>query len=234
MTKIPAHIAIIMDGNGRWAKEKGKMRYEGHLAGVKKVRDIAIHASDMGVRYLTLYAFSTENWKRPQEEVDYIMSLPKIFFASYLKELMDNDIKVTMLGKMEKIPKVASEIFKEAIAKTKDNKGMVLSFAVNYGSHDEIVTACKEYAQDVKNGRSNDLTVDEFSRYLYTRDMPEVDLLIRTSHELRLSNFLLWQIAYSELIFLDRYWPDMQDSDLDDCINEYNMRQRRFGGLDEG
>ncbi len=227
------HVAIIMDGNGRWAKAKGKLRYEGHYIGVQRVRDIAIHASAKGVKYLTLYAFSTENWKRPQDEVDYIMSLPKIFFAAYLKELMENDIKVMMLGEMDRIPAVARDIFKDAILKTKDNKGMVLAFAVNYGSRDEIIRACKEYAKEVKEGREDDLDEEKFSDLLFTKGMPDVDLMIRTSGEKRISNFLLWQIAYSELIFTDTLWPDFTREEFDKCIEEYKGRHRRFGGLDE-
>ncbi len=227
------HVAIIMDGNGRWANARGKLRYEGHYVGVQRVRDIAIHASAKGVKYLTLYAFSTENWKRPQDEVDYIMSLPKIFFSSYLKELMENDIKVVMLGETERIPKVAREIFIDAIDKTKENKGMVLAFAVNYGARDEIMHACKCYAEMVKNGAENDIDEDLFNGLLYTKNMPDVDLLIRTSGEKRISNFLLWQIAYSELVFTDTLWPDFTKEEFDKCIEEYKGRHRRFGGLDE-
>ena len=227
------HVAIIMDGNGRWANARGKLRYEGHYVGVQRVRDIAIHASAKGVNYLTLYAFSTENWKRPQDEVDYIMSLPKIFFSSYLKELMENDIKVVMLGETERIPKVAREIFIDAIDKTKENKGMVLAFAVNYGARDEIMHACKCYAEMVKNGAENDIDEDLFNGLLYTKNMPDVDLLIRTSGEKRISNFLLWQIAYSELVFTDTLWPDFTKEEFDKCIEEYKGRHRRFGGLDE-
>ena len=231
---IPQHIAIIMDGNGRWAKAQGKKRNEGHMAGVRKVRDIAIHAKDRGVKYLTLYAFSTENWRRPKEEVSYIMSLPKFFFNSYLKELMANDIKVTLLGEMAGIPKVARDIFEAAIEATKDNKSMTLNFAVNYGSRDEIVRATKAFAEDFKAGLITDIDEVSFSKYLSTGDMPDVDLLIRTSGEQRISNFLLWQIAYSELIFTPMFWPDFSEADFDDCLSEYAARDRRFGGIDEG
>ncbi len=230
---IPQHIAIIMDGNGRWAKAQGKRRNEGHLAGVQKVRDIAIHAKARGVKYLTLYAFSTENWRRPEEEVGYIMSLPKFFFNSYLKELMANDIKVNLLGDMAGIPKVARDIFKAAIEETKDNKSMVLNFAVNYGSRDEIVKAAMAYGQDYKEGLVGELDEKSFSMYLSTGDMPDVDLLIRTSGEKRLSNFLLWQLAYSEMIFTPTFWPDFSEADFDECLKEYALRNRRFGGLDE-
>ncbi len=209
------------------------MRYEGHKEGTKKVRDIAIHAKEMGVKCLTLYAFSTENWKRPQGEVNYIMSLPKLFFATYLKEIMANDIKIKMIGEREGIPKGALSFFEEAIADTKDNQGMILNFAVNYGSHYEIVRGIKSYADDVLKGRKNDLEPSDFSEYLMTADLMDIDLMIRTGGEKRLSNFLLWQLAYSELIFLDTYWPDFSEAEFDSCIEEFKKRKRRFGGLNE-
>ena len=234
MRKIPEHIAIIMDGNGRWAKAKGKVRTEGHYQGVKNVRDIAIYANELGVKCLTLYAFSTENWKRPEAEVSYIMALPKVFFESYLKELMDKNIKVSMIGVMDRIPEGARNIFLDAISKTKNNTGMVLNFAVNYGSRDEIVRAIRTYAEDVLSGkRENDLNELEFNDYLMTKGLPEIDLLIRTSGEERISNFLLYQIAYSEFVFTDVLWPDFNGEELDKCIDNYNHRNRRYGGLNE-
>lgn len=225
------HIAIIMDGNGRWAKAQGKGRTEGHKEGVKNVRSIAIYANSLGIKCLTLYAFSTENWKRPVEEVDYLMSLPKIFFASYLKELMKKNIKVTMIGDINRIPEEAKAIFLDAIEKTKNNTGMVLNFALNYGSRDEIVKACLRFAEEYKNGSVDKLDEDSFANYLMTAGLPEIDLLIRTSGEQRISNFLLYQIAYSELIFKDEAWPEFTHASLDECIEEYTRRTRRFGGL---
>jgi len=225
------HIAIIMDGNGRWAKEKGLPRTAGHKKGVEKVRDIAIYANKLGIKCLTLYAFSTENWKRPIEEVNYIMSLPKVFFSSYMKEIMENNIKIQMIGSLDRISKEAKDIFADAIEKSKDNTGLILNFALNYGGRDEIINACKKYADDVKNGLENNINEDTFNNYLYTKDLPEIDLMIRTSHELRLSNFLLYQLAYSEFIFSDVFWPDFTNEELDKCISEYERRTRRFGSV---
>ena len=225
------HIAIIMDGNGRWAKEKGLPRTAGHKKGVEKVREIAIYANKLGIKCLTLYAFSTENWKRPEKEVNYLMSLPKVFFKSYLKELMENNIKVEMIGEWNRIPEEAKSIFKAAIKETSKNTGMILNFAMNYGGRDEIVSACKKFAKDYKEGKAKSLNEESFKNYLMTKDLPDVDLLIRTSNELRLSNFLLYEVAYSEFIFIDRYWPDFSCKDLDNCISEYNKRGRRFGDV---
>lgn len=227
------HIAIIMDGNGRWAKQRNLPRTMGHKRGVEKVREIAIYANKLGIKCLTLYAFSTENWKRPENEVNYLMSLPKVFFNSYLKEIMENNIKIEMIGEMERIPGEAKSIFESAIEKTKNNTGMVLNFALNYGGQSEIVRACKLYAQDFKNGLVEDVDEESFTNYLYTKDLPEVDLMIRTSNEQRISNFLLYQLAYSEFIFTDTLWPDFTCDDLDRCIDEFNHRTRRFGGANE-
>ena len=223
------HIAIIMDGNGRWAKEKGLPRTAGHKKGVETVREIAIYANSLGIKCLTLYAFSTENWKRPEKEVNYLMSLPAFFFKSYIKELMENNIRVTMIGEFDRIPTEAKSIFKAAIEQTKNNTGMILNFAMNYGGRDEIVHAAKLFAQDYKEGKVNDLNEETFKNYLMTKNLPDVDLLIRTSNELRLSNFLLYEVAYSEFVFIDRYWPDCNSKDLDYCIEHHNKRNRRFG-----
>ncbi len=225
------HIAIIMDGNGRYAKEKGLLRTFGHKKGVENVRKIALFSNKKGIKVLTLYAFSTENWKRPLEEVNYIMSLPKFFFDSYLKELMENNIKVMMIGDINKIPEEAKNIFLEAIEKTKNNTGMILNFALNYGSRQEIVKAIKNYCQDVIDGRENNLSEEEFNNYLDTKDLPEVDILIRTSGEQRISNFLLYQISYSELIFTNVHWPDFNEEEFDKCLHEYQNRHRRYGGI---
>ena len=227
------HVAIIMDGNGRWAKEQGKPRTCGHYGGVKNVRRIAIHANDVGVKALTLYAFSTENWKRPLEEVSYLMSLPKIFFEAYLKELIEKNIKVTMIGEWDKIPEEAAYFFRSAIEKTANNTGMVLNFALNYGSRDEIVKACMAYALDYKNNKVDTLNEEMFKSYLMTKDLADVDLLIRTSGEERISNFLLYQIAYSELVFTDVNWPDFDEKVFDECLATYQNRKRRFGGLNK-
>ena len=225
------HVAIIMDGNGRWAKEKGLPRTAGHKRGVEKVREIALYANKLGIKCLTLYAFSTENWKRPIKEVNYLMSLPKIFFKSYLKELMANNVKVEMIGKWDNIPDEAKSIFKAAIKETSKNTGMILNFAMNYGGRDEIVSACKKYAKEYKAGKAKTLNEESFKKYLMTGDLPDVDLLIRTSNEIRLSNFLLYEIAYSEFVFYDRYWPEFTCEDFDKCLDEYNSRHRRFGDV---
>ncbi len=227
------HIAIIMDGNGRWAKSHNLPRTMGHKKGVEKVREIAIYANKLGIKCLTLYAFSTENWKRPEKEVNYLMSLPKVFFKSYLKEIMANNIKITMIGDMKDIPLEAKNIFKEAIKATSKNTGMVLNFAMNYGGQREIVRAAKKYAQDYKDGKIKNLNEKTFNNYLYTKDLPELDLMIRTSAEERISNFLLYQVAYSELIFMDTYWPNFKKEDLDKAIEIYMKRNRRFGAIDE-
>ena len=227
------HLAIIMDGNGRWAKKNNLPRTAGHYKGVETIRNITIHANKLGIKCLTVYAFSTENWKRSQEEVSYIMSLPKVFVDSYLKELMENNVKLMMIGEKDRLPKETRDILEYAIDKTKNNTGLILNFAVNYGGRDEIVRACKKYAEDYKEGKVNDLDEETFKNYLYTKDLPEVDLLIRTSYELRVSNYLLYQIAYSEFIFTETLWPDFSPEELDKCIEEYENRKRNFGGRNE-
>ena len=227
------HLAIIMDGNGRWAKKNKVPRTAGHYKGVEVLRNITIHANDLGIKCLTVYAFSTENWKRSAEEVNYIMSLPKIFFASYIKELMDNNVRVMIIGDREKIPAETMRVINDAIETTKNNTGLILNFAFNYGGRDEIVRAARQYAIDYKNGLAEDIDEESFAQYLYTKDLPEVDLLIRTGSEKRLSNFLLYQLAYSELIVIDTLWPEFTNEVLDECIEEYKSRKRNFGGRDE-
>ena len=227
------HLAIIMDGNGRWAKKNKVPRTAGHYKGVEVLRNITIFANRLGIKCLTVYAFSTENWKRSSDEVSYIMSLPKIFFASYIKELMDNNVRIMIIGDRERVPKETMKVIDEAIETTANNTGLILNFAFNYGARDEIVRAAKKYAEDYKAGIADDLTEESFSSYLYTKDLPEVDLLIRTGSQMRLSNFLLYQLAYSEFIVIDTLWPDFNSDVLDECIAEYKNRQRNFGGRDE-
>ena len=227
------HLAIIMDGNGRWAKLNKLPRTAGHYKGVEVLRNITIYANKLGIKCLTVYAFSTENWKRSSEEVSYIMSLPKIFFASYIKELMENNVRVMIIGDRNKIPNETISVIDEAIETTKNNTGLILNFAFNYGGRDEIVKAAKKYALDYSSGKVTDLDEESFGKYLYTADLPEVDLLIRTGSEMRVSNFLLWQIAYSEFVVIDTLWPDFNNDVLDKCIAEYNSRKRNFGGRDE-
>ena len=236
MSSVPQHIAIIMDGNGRWAKEQGKPRSYGHLKGAENIRNIAIKASEMGVKVLTLYAFSTENWKRPAEEVSYLMNLPKIFFDKYLeeklKELMANDIRVQMIGRKEGLPEETVSILDRAIEKTAGNQSMTLVFAVNYGGRSEIVDAVNRYVSEYGN-TEHQLTEEEFGKYLYTADYPELELLIRTSLDYRISNFLLWQLAYSEFYFTDVHWPDFNRQELVKAIESYEKRDRRYGGVRE-
>ncbi len=230
MEKI-RHVAIIMDGNGRWAKARGKIRTEGHFKGVEVVRDIAIAAKERGIEVLTLYAFSTENWKRSSEEVGYLMKLPALFFSRYLKELMEKNIRITMIGSLDGVPKDTAQILRKAMEQTRNNTAMTLNFAMNYGSRREITEAARAYAAEVASGKiANDCTEEQFEQYLMTAGLPPVDLCIRTSKEYRLSNFLLWQLAYAELIFVDVLWPDFTSDTLDECLLEFQRRDRRFGG----
>lgn len=230
MNNIPQTIAIIMDGNGRWAKAKGLPRTAGHKQGADTIRTIALAANDLGVKKLILYAFSTENWKRPEDEVGYLCKLPGIFFNHYIKELMANGIRVTFAGELERFPQDTQDVINKAVNQTKDNKGLELCIAINYGARRELLLAMQKYAEDVSsNKRANDITEQEVSDYLF---VPEnIDLMIRTSGELRISNFLLWQIAYSEFIFTPVAWPDFDRKCLEECIEEFNRRDRRYGGL---
>ena len=227
---FPKTIAIIMDGNGRWAKAKGLPRTAGHKQGADTIRTVALHANKIGVEKLILYAFSTENWKRPEEEVSYLCKLPGIFFNRFIKDLMINNIRVTFVGELERFPAETQKVILKAVNQTKENTGLELCIAINYGSRREILLAVQKYTQDVlEQKRANDLTEEEFAQYLMVPE--EIDLLIRTSGELRISNYLLWQIAYSELIFTPVAWPDFDEKALDDCIREFASRDRRFGGL---
>ncbi len=229
---IPQHIAVIMDGNGRWAKKRGLPRTAGHKQGAENIRKIAIACNDLGVKALTCYAFSTENWKRPEDEVDYLCKLPKLFFNRYLAELKKNNIRVTFLGEIERFPLETQNVITTAVSETQDNTGLILCLAVNYGGRREITLAARKYAQDVMDGKiDNTIEEDAFSSYMMTQGLPELDLMIRTSGELRISNFLLWQLAYAELIFTPVAWPDFDAEELNKAIDEYNHRNRRFGGL---
>ncbi len=226
------HLAIIMDGNGRWAKAQGLPRSAGHLAGADNVRTIAIAASELGIRYLTIYAFSTENWKRSKDEVSYLMKLPAIFFEKYMQEFVDRGFRINIIGEMEELPASTAAVLRNAMARSAANTGLQLNIAMNYGAHREIVLAARKYAEDVKNGIvQNDIDEDGFARYLMTEDMPPVDYLIRTSGEQRISNYLLWQIAYAELCFVPESWPEFTPEVLRRCMEEYEHRDRRFGGV---
>lgn len=232
--KIPQHIAIIMDGNGRWAKAQGLPRTAGHKKGADTIRTIAIECNRLGVSVLTLYAFSTENWKRPQDEVDYLCKLPKLFFKRYIRELNERNIRVCFIGELERFPQETQKVISDAVSITAGNSGLTLNVAINYGSQREIVLAAQAYASDVlAKGELLPLDEERFSSYLMTAAYPPVDLLIRTSGELRISNFLLWQIAYAELIFTPVAWPDFDERALAECLEEYHRRDRRFGGISE-
>ena len=231
--RLPQHIAIIMDGNGRWAKERGKLRVFGHQNGVAAVRDTVEGAVEIGIKYLTLYAFSTENWKRPKTEIDFIMRLPKEFLSIYLPDLISNNVRIEAIGEMENLPSYTREALQHAIDRTRNNDGLQLNFALNYGSRHEILHAMKEMISDINDSK---LSLDELgeqhlSEYLYTAGMKDPDLLIRTGGEKRLSNFLLWQLAYTEFWFTDVLWPDFSEKEFLYALEEYAKRKRRYGGI---
>ncbi|USK57043.1 isoprenyl transferase [Cytobacillus solani] len=231
--QIPSHIAIIMDGNGRWAKKRALPRIAGHHEGMKVVRKITRLANHVGVKALTLYAFSTENWKRPKLEVEYLMKLPEEFLGSFLPELVEENVKVIMMGDKEMLPSHTRNAIERAMEDTKDNTGLILNFALNYGSRSEIIEGIKEVLKDCKNGiiDENELNEDIFSSYLMTKGLNDPDLLIRTSGEIRLSNFMLWQLAYTEFWFTDVLWPDFAEDHFIEAIEVFQNRQRRFGGV---
>lgn len=231
--KLPEHIAIIMDGNGRWAEKHNLPRSEGHKRGVDRVREIVEEAARIGIKVLTLYAFSTENWKRPKNEIDLLMRLLKIFLAKEISRLKKNNIRFECIGRLDKLPESVLKIIYRAKEETRDNNGLVLNLALNYGSRTEIIDAVNKIMLDKANGHLSKATLDEadFSRYLYTANLPDPDLLIRTSGEQRISNFLLWQVSYSELVFPKKLWPEFGKKDLHDCIRAYQRRVRRFGGI---
>lgn len=233
MNNIPSHIAFIMDGNGRWAKKRKMPRTYGHHEGTKTIRTIALEANRLGVKAMTVYAFSTENFARPEQEVQFIFKLPKEFFSLYLQELMDNNVKICSIGHLELAPKATRDIIDAAKEKTKDNTGLQLCFAFIYGGRDEIVEATKQIALEVKKDKIDIDQIDEtiFEQYLMTKDLPPVDLMVRTSGEQRLSNYLLWQLAYAEFVFTDTLWPDYDEKELHYAIWLYQNRDRRYGGL---
>ena len=234
MKKIPAHVAIIMDGNGRWAEEKNLPKLFGHNAGMKAMKEIVKRASALGMGYLTVYAFSTENWKRSEEEVSGIFKLLVKYVDKELDELNQNHVKVTILGDCSLIPSQARERIEKAVSSTADNDGLNFNIALNYGSRDEITRAVCKIGEMVakKEIRPCDITEEMISDSLYTGEakIPDPDLLIRTSGEKRLSNYLLWQLAYSEFVFTDTYWPDFSPEEFEKAIEEYQKRDRRFGG----
>jgi len=232
---LPKHLAIIMDGNGRWAKKQGFLRAFGHENGTKSVKRIVEACTKLGIKNLTLYAFSTENWNRPKLEVDTLM---KILVNSLKKELQtfqDNNIKLNCIGNLDKLPNSAQKELLNVMSKTKDNTRMTLTLALSYGSREELLSAVKQICDKVKNNiiLSEDIDESVINKHLYTHDLPDVDLLIRTSGEHRISNFMLWQIAYAELYFTDVLWPDFTEKDLHEAILSYQKRERRFGKTSE-
>lgn len=233
--KLPAHLAIIMDGNGRWAKQKGMLRILGHENGTKSVREVVEASAELGIKYLTLYAFSTENWKRPKLEVQTLMNLLVTSLKKEIKTLQDNNIKLTAIGCLEDLPNKAHDELFEVIEKTKLNTRMTLTLALSYGSREEIIHVIKDLTNKVKNNIISTETIDEsiINKHLYTRNLPDVDLLIRTSGEQRISNFLLWQCAYAELYFTETLWPDFKKVDLYRALINYQHRERRFGKTSE-
>jgi undecaprenyl diphosphate synthase len=230
---IPAHVAIIMDGNGRWAKRRGLPRMAGHRAGMRNVKAITMAADELGVKVLTLYAFSTENWKRPKEEVEFLMKLPQEFFPLEIADLKKNNVRVRMMGSKEGMPVHAMAAIEAAIEETKDNTGLILNFAVNYGGRRELLLVVQELARQVREGKLSPDDIDErlFDSMLQSAGLPDPDLLIRTSGEIRISNFMLWQLAYTEFWFTDVYWPEFTREHFFEAVRAYQGRARRYGKL---
>lgn len=236
MDKIPYHIAIIMDGNGRWAQARHLPRVAGHQQGMETVKTVTIAASDLGVKVLSLYAFSTENWKRPEKEVSFLMNLPIRFFNQFVPDLVKHNVKVTVMGDITKLPEKTQVAVNNAMQDTAQCTGMVLNFALNYGGRDEITRATQAIAKEVQTGQLNpdDITEDVLSQHMMSAQLTpygDPELLIRTSGEERLSNFMLWQVAYSEFVFMDEHWPDFDGESLKRAISIFQHRHRRFGGL---
>lgn len=231
--EIPRHIAVIMDGNGRWAKERGLPRREGHRAGAESVREICDTCIDLGVEYLTLYAFSSENWSRPADEVKALMSLLDRFLKEKAKDLDQQGIRLLAIGQLEKLPEKTRALLDRIIAHTADHKAMTLVLALSYGGREEIVSAAKSLAEDAVAGKiqPSDIDAARFASRLHTADIPDPDLLVRTSGEMRVSNFLLWQISYAEIVIVKKFWPDFRRNDLVEAVGEYQLRHRRFGAL---
>ena len=228
---MPRHIAIIMDGNRRWAKAHGKPASYGHKEGAKTLEKIVRYANKIGLEYITVYAFSTENWKRAEEEVKSLMMLLQSYLDDYSKRADTENIRVKILGDISALSEGMQKSINRCMERTKDNTGVTFNIALNYGGRDEIIKAIKTIAREIKEGtiEIDDITEEKISNNLYTKGQPDPDLMIRTSGELRLSNFLPWQLVYSEFLFIDKYWPDFTEKDLDDAILEYHKRTRKFG-----
>ena len=229
--RVPRHVAIIMDGNGRWATARGQGRNAGHRAGIQSVREVIRAARDYGVEVLTLYAFSIENWNRPRGEVSVLMSLLEEYLEKELDEVMQHDGRVRTIGRLERLPASTRRAVERAVARTAENRGMQVVFALSYGGRAEIVDAARRIARDAELGKLDPESLDEkgFSAYLYAADLPDPDLLIRTGGEQRVSNFLLWQIAYAEIHLSERMWPDFRRADFESALLDYQRRERRFG-----
>ncbi|MFC7338905.1 isoprenyl transferase [Haloferula chungangensis] len=232
-SNVPRHVAIIMDGNGRWAKERGLPRLEGHRAGAESVRECVEACKQLGIEYLTLYAFSSENWSRPPAEVSALMTLLERFLDQKANEMMKQDVKLTAIGHLERLPEKTRAKLSKAMERTANNQSLTLVLALSYGSREEITEAARSLVKDAVEGRlvPGDVTAELFATRLYTHDIPDPDLMIRTSGEMRVSNFLLWQISYAELVIFKKFWPDFGQSDLFEAVEEYSRRHRRFGGL---
>ncbi|MBI4845344.1 MAG: isoprenyl transferase [Candidatus Omnitrophica bacterium] len=233
--KIPEHIAIIMDGNGRWANKKGLPRIAGHRQGAKVIKSIVKQADAVGVKFLTLYTFSTENWKRPQAEVNFLMQLLSVYLKKELNHLKGKNVRFLTIGMIEALPKLARDILNKAKLETRENTGLTLILALNYGARSEILQAALSLHEDIEKGKIDKKSVSEmdFSKYLYTSGIPDPELLIRTSGEKRLSNFLLWQLSYSEIYITDRFWPDFDKDEFNRAIEDFQNRKRRFGDVRE-
>jgi len=231
---LPKHVAIIMDGNGRWAKEKGLLRISGHREGVKRVREIVECARKLGIKVVTFFAFSAENWDRPKREITMLMRYLNSFLYGEVNRLHKNNIRFMVIGREKPMPENVLRKIRKAEDKTRNNTGMIVVLALNYGARQEIMDAAKKFASSCLDGlvSINDINEDTFSSYFYTAGLPDPDLLIRTSGEMRISNFLLWQLSYAELYFPDKYWPDFKAHDFEKAIEEYQKRERRFGKID--
>ena len=233
--KLPQHIAIIMDGNGRWAKKRNLERIVGHQKGIESAREIVKFCREAGINVLTLYVFSIENWRRPKKEVQALMNLLKKYILKESKELLKNDICLKVIGNIEDMPPSVVRILHETVEATKTCRGMIVNLALSYGGRDEIIRAIKKIVKEVKQGslKENDITEGTFADYLFTKDLPDPDLLIRTSGEMRLSNFLLWQMAYTEIYVTEILWPDFKREDMIRALIDYQNRERRFGRISE-
>jgi undecaprenyl diphosphate synthase len=232
--RIPVHVAIIMDGNGRWAKQRGLPRTVGHHEGMKRVKEIVKVAHEMGIKVVTFFAFSSENWNRPKREINMLMRYLNHYLVKEIAELDKNNIRFRVIGRDEPLPESVVSKIRKAEQKTKENSDMTMALAINYGSKQEIMDGVKKIVRESLSGKVKDfeLTEETFSRYLYTAGMPDPDLLIRTSGEMRLSNFLLWQLAYAEFYFTEKYWPDFGVADFKQAVEVYQNRERRFGSVD--